>query len=655
MRGVTAFLLLLSVLLPSFPSPVVAGAPETLNLPLKTGAAAIAPTVVGHVGGAALSVAINGNLAYVGCGPRLHVVDVTDAANPVLLGRSPVAPGLAMGIAVQGGYAYVAGGQGGVWIVDVSDPTSPTLAGRFEPSASWFTRRVAVSGNYAYVTSWVYGSTPPGQAIQILNVSDPAHPILVASYSGSYTLEDGVYVDGDVLYYASGTLHIVDVSDPAHPTLLGSYEPVEDAYDVRAADGYAFVAAGRGLVVLDVHNPASPTLSGTFDVPGYSSPQRHNRVALDGGYVYLANREDQVHVLDVTDRAHPTLASVYSTPGMTVDMTGDSGRMYLAKDGASYEDGYYLGGDLHIIDLAEPTNLVEAGIYGAWGSAEGLSLAGQHLYAADRDGLHTVDTLDADGMSETSFLDTEGTACDVYAGGGHALLADGQSGVRVFDLSDPASPVVIGVYDTPGTAVAVVRQSNYAYVLDHNLGMRILDLADPAHPVEVGFFATDLPRDVAVKGERAFLMTQNRLYVLDVSDPAHPQAIGSCGISYGRRVAVEGNFAYLTVYGSVSGMRVVDVQDAANPVPVGLHRTTVTRGVAVAGGRAFVGVTGVQVVDVNDPQQPALLGQTDLYDAVYDITIYGDRIYAAAGRAGVFALSLETHRLIIPLILRWAP
>ena len=57
--------------------------------------------------------------------------------------------GNARGVAVSGNYAYVAVGDAGLLVIDVSDPANPRGVGGFDTPG--FAQGVAVSGNYAYV------------------------------------------------------------------------------------------------------------------------------------------------------------------------------------------------------------------------------------------------------------------------------------------------------------------------------------------------------------------------------------------------------------------------------------------------------------------------------------------------------------------------
>jgi hypothetical protein len=85
--------------------------------------------LVGQIGGACLAVAVQGRYAYIGVGPRLVVLDVSNPAGPLLLGRTAVLPGLVHGVAVAGTLAYVADGEAGLRVVDVSNPASPPAGG----------------------------------------------------------------------------------------------------------------------------------------------------------------------------------------------------------------------------------------------------------------------------------------------------------------------------------------------------------------------------------------------------------------------------------------------------------------------------------------------------------------------------------------------
>ncbi|MEO0290306.1 MAG: hypothetical protein ABIN15_03605 [candidate division WOR-3 bacterium] len=78
----------------------------------------------------------------------LEIWDVTDASNPIKLGHY-FTPGLAYGVYVSGNYAYVADDSAGLRIINISNPSSPYEAGYYVTPGE--AMGVYVSGNYAYV------------------------------------------------------------------------------------------------------------------------------------------------------------------------------------------------------------------------------------------------------------------------------------------------------------------------------------------------------------------------------------------------------------------------------------------------------------------------------------------------------------------------
>ena len=67
-------------------------------------------------------------------------------------------------------YVYVAGGPEGLFIIDVTDPENPELAGHFDTDG--LAKGVYVSGDYTYVADWLNGFV-------IVDVSDTENPQLV--------------------------------------------------------------------------------------------------------------------------------------------------------------------------------------------------------------------------------------------------------------------------------------------------------------------------------------------------------------------------------------------------------------------------------------------------------------------------------------------
>jgi hypothetical protein len=200
-----------------------------------------------------------------------------------------------LGVAVVGGYAYIAAGA--LRVVDVSTPANPTEVG-FCDTLIGDDRDVAVAEGYAYVAEWYPG------------------------------------------------LRVVDVSTPANPTQVGLYDIPGYALCVAVAGGYAYVGTEPGLRVLDVSTPANSTEVGFYNTPGHGSG-----VAVAGGYAYVADGDGGLFILRYTGRG-----SAFSISGHVRDNNDNpiSGVTVSASAGSSATTD--ANGDYIITDVTTGTH-----------------------------------------------------------------------------------------------------------------------------------------------------------------------------------------------------------------------------------------------------------------------------------------------------------
>ncbi|MFN3929222.1 MAG: carboxypeptidase regulatory-like domain-containing protein, partial [Thermoflexus sp.] len=172
--------------------------------PSAVASQALAVELVGQIGGAVKAVAVRGGYAYIGVGPRLVILDISNPAQPAVIGQTAVLPGVVADVAVAGSYAYVADREGGLRIVDVSDPAAPREVGFYDTPG--YAGDVAVVGSYAYVADgegglvilrFTGGPTyrisgrvvdPSGNPIPGVTISDNAGHTTTTGSDGRYTL-----------------------------------------------------------------------------------------------------------------------------------------------------------------------------------------------------------------------------------------------------------------------------------------------------------------------------------------------------------------------------------------------------------------------------------------------------------------------------------
>ena len=297
----------------------------------------------------------------------LTAIDVSNPFQPVVAGESAPTNGLlnASNVAVANGYAYVVsknrngtktshsnddGSGNSLTVLDVgTNPSSPAVLGTLHDPVNLFgAYGVAVSGSYAFVAAQGCLSNQPcpnpnvGNSFDVVDVSNPAAPTLVATlsnsnlpapYTGTNALQHAcsVAVYGNYAYVTAAyanRLTVIDISNPLAPQIVSS---VQDStafdfdVDVAVEGGYAYVAdqaLGVGRVaVVDVSNPAQPRVAGMLTNKTWLNGAYRIRARGDFAYVSAAYSAD-VAAVDVSNPAHPRFAGGYKDTSLLNRTTG---------------------------------------------------------------------------------------------------------------------------------------------------------------------------------------------------------------------------------------------------------------------------------------------------------------------------------------------
>lgn len=271
-----------------------------------------------QIAGETFAITVSNSHVYLGVGQQLVIFDVSDSRAPDQVGKASALGDSIQDIEVEGNLAYLAVGEAGLQIFDVSNPSAPVIISRLKLDSE--TYALHVMDGYAYVTGdW--------DGLLIFDISDPAYPTLVAEYDGSATAED-IFVSDGYAYLASGEegLHVVDIRDPANPVGVGQFPTSNDARGIFVDGGYAYLAAGSmGLRILDISNPAKPVEVASDD-QGYA-----RRVHVDAGHVYIAAERSGVFELDVTDPINPERIQRYMAHGAAHSVNVGTENIYVAE------------------------------------------------------------------------------------------------------------------------------------------------------------------------------------------------------------------------------------------------------------------------------------------------------------------------------------
>jgi len=289
-----------------------------------------------------------------------------------LVGHIPTAAGLTRDMRLAGDYLYIADGDNGLVVADVTDPGLPEVVGHL---------------------------ALPGHAYSI-------------DVFGSY-----VYI-GD----KEDTLRVISVVDPENPSEVGKCPVGDEALDVCVVGTNVFVAArGVGLVSVDVSTPSLPSIMDTFNTAGFSYD-----VYVSGDYAYVADATKGVRVIDVSDPYNLDETGGYDTNGISYGVTKSGSYVYCA-DGTQGVKSF---------DASSPDTLILLDSFDTPTAATKVQVLGTGLYVADGSmaGVRVIDVSDPGSLSELGYILSKGAAGNLWLPGDSLLyLADGLTGVLVID------------------------------------------------------------------------------------------------------------------------------------------------------------------------------------------------------------------------------
>jgi len=598
----------------------------------------------GSCGAAALDT--TRNIAVIGNGQTVQVLDISDPANPSLIGENNL-QARPRDILISGDYAFVAT-DSILYVVDISVPSSPDVRGTVAlPNVFSYlqnTWSIEVLANYAYVAT--------GNSLRIFNVSNPDSPVEVGSYDtggqvrdvalyGNYAFVINEYWEGpgwkyqlrivDVSYHSSPSLKgtyngefyygftgvdasdagyayisqrddsyeeskltIIDVAaDPANPTEIGNYVEGQRYFeDVKVSGNYAYLWDGwhGKLVVIDISSPSVPFYVGECN-------SHRGGIKISGNYVGMAQGESGFSLYNISAPSNPFLEGTYDTPcdvqwgPNPITVSGDYVYMAHSCDG------------LLIMDVSTPSSPFVAGKSDGFRLGRGFAISGNNAYALDGSGFHVVDISSPSNPVEVSSFNLPWDPWHIAVWGDYAYISgmenrsgDNWANLSVVDLSDPLNPSYVGYWVNDNKSnhymggIAVSRNYVFLGINDYSSSdmkavLKVIDVSNPFNLHEAGSCTTSLDycHDLAVRGNYAYLAGADFI-AIDISDPTSPHVTSTLDNCCFNAMAVSGNYAYLNWGGEIWA---IDVSNPQNLAEVDYYRSEFRTGVAVSGNYVY--------------------------------------------------------------------
>ena len=522
-------------------------------------------------------------------------------------------------IAVLGDVAYVATGNTGLSILDISDPAHPTETG------SWFQqgdiRGVAVASEKVYVVDDQYG-------LYVLDATTPSDPVQVGSIE--FLHGRAVAVEGEYAYIAGVYfLEIIDISDPASPQSVSNVNADNtDATHIAVVNRHVFITSERtGLLCYDASDPAVPVQLETYGTLGPPT-----NVIVQENHLLITVRVTGAHgvngfeVMDLDDPAHPgqNQYSRYQTSSAPSSAVIRNDTIYLLHRGV-----------VDAVPITDDYMLTMSGSCDAPSSGISLALAGDKLLAGERyGGIRVLGLSDPDQPDQLSYLDKSARWDTVVKSGDTACLLNGSGNLVVVDCTDPSAPVEASVYShfsSDITGIWVYREHVFAATPDSLL---VLDVSTPGAPMLLGSMPTaGQVADADFQGDYACLLEDsNGLHVVDVHDPTNPHEVSASPEYTFDRVAVIDGYAFV-----LASERFQTYYFDPPAAPSFFDDTYIPGGeltdIAVMGSTLYItrGEDGVLAFDASDPENDLIEGASFNPGAGIRLAVDGEDLYVANG------------------------
>ncbi len=586
-------------------------------------------------------------------------------------------------VAVANGYAFLACGQEGVHVLDISDLDNIRDVARI---ADIHATAVAVQNHNLYL-----GINNEG--IYSFDVSDPIRPrekefVRMPDCTFNTLRIQGDYLCVGAISAAGKGLSFIKIGHDETFEPEWSSATIAIASDIEIRNHRAYVGVDDKLLVLDVTNMSSPQ---AVDSIAFSSWEQILGVTIYGDYGCLAAGDGGFIIVDLA--SHEIVSRITDLdPLVPTDI--DYPIAVRIVDSLAYVHYNIYDCPLAVINIADPMNPVVLSNYYPPDNISKFVIANHAAYIADlTSGLRVVNVRDPYHLAETHGYDDCEQDLQIAGMNGDMLYIQQRDRLLAVDVSDPRQPRERAAYrwvdpDPPLywrhpmiLQTEIIGIVGYMLCGDEYWSKRYLyslDLSDPDRIAILDSLELKEGRGFIYADSRISIQEENCFQIVNVSDPRHlylaektsndfsnisiledgyilkshsdgfyicshehlddPQWIGpfdrqglSWSVQHGQIVdgmfyaASYRNFA---IY-SISDTRQLSVTTIPNPdgsPDFWISDLKVVDRIAYISLRG----RGIEIWDIGDPQSVARIGYDESSSLANGLTVQGSLIYVAA-------------------------
>ncbi|MHA1185729.1 MAG: LVIVD repeat-containing protein [Candidatus Heimdallarchaeota archaeon] len=236
-----------------------------------------------------------------------------------------------------------------VQIIDVQQPANPIVIGSYELEGTLLDFKIKGGIAYMLIELWILSYNRFFIATQ--NITDPANPVRLGNSALEWiqtyrvNCSEQICVYKNYTYVSSDNLTIFDCNNPTSPVKVANYSSTGGKLHVKNDLLYL---VSNGMKIFNLTDPVNPAFLGEIN----STKQFSTDSEVYGDYVINAFEESGIECYNCTDPTQPTICGNYEFPEGEED---DEGIVY---DIDIVEDRLFAGGDkLYIFNITDSQNL----------------------------------------------------------------------------------------------------------------------------------------------------------------------------------------------------------------------------------------------------------------------------------------------------------
>lgn len=299
-------------------------------------------------------------------------------------------------------------------------------------------------------------------------------------------------------------LYLLPAQESLNMELLGQFNKGDGrasgcwSYVDGQGNEYGILGAQTGTAVVRIN--ADNTLEEIAFIPG--PPSNWREIMVLGDYAYVTtegNSSDHpgMQIIDLTGL--PLTATLANTFNLTFTRGHILQKDIFEEAPYIYVCGTTATSGVHILDVSDPTQPQEVGLYEPGYYIHDCHVRGHTLYAAAFHEAVTdvLDITDPGNLVLIAQIPDAGGNTHSYTttlDERYLFVADEQDGLpgRILDITDLEDPKQVALY-TANSASLVhnpYMRGDFCFISHNTEGIRVLDMTDPEVPVEVGYYDT---------------------------------------------------------------------------------------------------------------------------------------------------------------------